>query len=201
MNISIKTFTSDLPLAALSRVFTWCQNKLKNPRSSALDVDKLTIESETIIINTLLNTMAELDERFESFRPDSLTTCAQEWEDYKRSFLIHLDAKGLYAAPGRRQVGQLLKYMGKTHIATYDTFTWRDAEPAIPGDPDNGIEARDEIPGEDRYNLNDVFAKFDQHFGVHRYRSIKRQEFLKTERKSSQSMMSFIAELKRKAEY
>ena len=149
----------------------------------------------------MLNTMAELDERFESFRTDSLTSCAQEWENYKRAFLIHLHAKGLYAAPGRRQVGQLLKHMGKTHIATYDMFTWRDAEPAIVGGPDNGIEARDAIASEDRYNLDDVFTKFDQHFGVHRHRSIKRQEILITVRKSSQSMMSFMAELKCKAEY
>ena len=46
-----------------------------------------------------------------------------------------------------------------------------------------------------------MFAKFDQHFGLHRYRSIKRQEFLKTIRGSKQSMMSFIAELKKNAEY
>ena len=63
--------------------------------------------------------MAEIDDgRFESVRPDSLNSCAAEWEDYKQSFLIHLDAKGLYGAEGRRKVGQLLKHMGKTHIAT-----------------------------------------------------------------------------------
>ena len=71
--------------------------------------------------------MTELDDgRFESFRLDSLNCCAAEWENHKRSFLIHLDAKGLRNADGRQKVGQLLKHMGKNHIATYDTFTWRD---------------------------------------------------------------------------
>ena len=76
-------------------------------------------------------------------------------------------------------MGQLLKYMGKSHIATYDTFTWREEVPASVANPDQGIEACTAIPGEDKYNLDHVFAKFDQHFGVHRYRSIKRQNSLK----------------------
>ena len=147
-------------------------------------------------------TMSELDDgRFESFRLDSLNSCAAKWEDYQRSFLIHLDAKGLYGAEGRRKVGQLLKHMGKTHIATYDTFMWREDVPAIVANAAQGIEVWAAIPGEDKYNLDHVFAKFDQQYGVHRYRSIKRQEFLKTTRGSKQSMMSFIAELRKKAEY
>ena len=77
--------------------------------------------------------------KFETFRPDSLDYCAAEWEDYKRAFLIHLDAKGLYDATGRRKVGQLLKCMGKAHIATYDTFTWDPEVPAVEADADRGI--------------------------------------------------------------
>ena len=77
---------------------------------------------------------------------------------------------------------------------------WREGVPAVVANADEGIEARAAIPGEDKYNLNHVFVKFDEHFGVHRYRSIERQEFLKTTRGSKQSMMSFIVELK-KAEY
>ena len=146
--------------------------------------------------------MAEIDDgRFESFRPDSLNLCAVEWEDYTRSFLIHLDGKGLYFTKGRCKVGQLLKHMGKTHIATYDTFTWREKVPVIVANAAEGKDARAAIPGEDKNNLDHVFVKFDQHFGVHRYRSIKRQEFLKTTHDSKQSMMSFIAELKKKAKY
>ena len=91
--------------------------------------------------------------------------------------------------------------MGKNHITTYDTFTWRPGVEAIAADADRGIEAREAIPHEDKYNVDHVFAKFDEHFGVHRYRSIKRQEFLKTTRGSNQSVMSFIVELKKKAEY
>ena len=98
-------------------------------------------------------------------------------------------------------MGQLLKHMGKNHIATYDTFMWREEVPAVVANADQGIEAHAAIPWEDKYNLDHVFAKFDQHFGVHPYRSTKRQEFLKTIRGSKQSMMSFIAELKKKAEF
>ena len=101
--------------------------------------------------------MVELDDgRFESFRPDLLNSCATEWEDCKRLFLVHLDAKGLYGTEGRHKVGQLLKHMGKNHIATYDTFTWREEVPAIVANPDQGIEARATIPGEDKYNLDHV---------------------------------------------
>ena len=49
---------------------------------------------------------------------------------------------------------------------------------AMESNTDRGSEARDTIPREDKYNLNDVVATFDEHFGVHRYRSIKRQDFL-----------------------
>ena len=104
-------------------------------------------------------------------------------------------------SPGRqrfiwRKVGQLLKHMGKTHMATYDTFTWREEVPDVVANTAEGIEARAAIPGEDKYNLDHVFAKFDQHFGVHRYSSIKRQEFLKTNHGSKQSMMSFYCKEK-----
>ncbi len=146
--------------------------------------------------------MADNDDgRMEPFRPDDLDSCAAEWEAYKRAFLIHLDAKGLHIANGRQKVGQLLKLMGRSHIATYDTFTWLPAVPAVEADEDRGIEAQAAIPAQDRYNIDHVFAKFDEHFGVHRFRSIKRQEFLSTVRGEKQSVMGFIAELKRKAEY
>ena len=128
------------------------------------------------------------------FRPDNFDSCAGEWQDYKREFLIHLDAKGLHTATGRRQVGQLLKHMGKEHILTFDTFTWA---PAIVADATHGIEA---VDAESCEELNCVFGKFDVHFGVHKFRSIKRQEFLDTKR-GTLTIMNFIAELKRKARY
>lgn len=141
--------------------------------------------------------------KLEKFSPADVNSCASEWQEYKRLFLVHLDAIGLHEAPGRRQVGQLLKHMGSDHIRTYDSFTWAPPVPAVDADPDNHIVAQDAIEGEDQYNLQTVFAKFDAHFGVHRYRSIKRQEFLSCRRKteSKQSIMSFISELKQKARH
>jgi hypothetical protein len=65
------------------------------------------------------------DVKLEPFKPDALDNCAAEWEDYKRTFLVHLDAKGLYDANGRRKVGQLLKHMSRAFINTYDTFSWQ----------------------------------------------------------------------------
>ena len=35
------------------------------------------------------------------FNLTDVQLCAGEWEDYKRLFLIHLDAKGLYNADGK----------------------------------------------------------------------------------------------------
>lgn len=56
------------------------------------------------------------------FNPTDVESCASEWEEYKRRFLIQLDAKGLFDAAGRRKVGQLLKHMGPEHVVTYDSF-------------------------------------------------------------------------------
>jgi len=135
------------------------------------------------------------------FNPKDIESCASEWEDYKRRFEIHLDAKGLHDAQGRRKVGQLLKHMGSDHVVTYDSFIWAPAVAAVPADEANGIAEIPEIPAEDKYNLQTVFAKFDSHFGVHRYRNIKRQEFLSTQRQPGQSIMTFISDLRAKARY
>ena len=141
------------------------------------------------------------EDRLCKFEPADINACGSEWQEYKRLFEIHLDAKGLYGAEGRQKVGQLLKCMGQQSIAIYDSFTWAPAVPAIQADQANGVAAQAEIPGEDKYNLQTVFRKFDAHFGVHRYRSIKRQEFFSCTRGPNQSIQHFIAELKNKAKH
>ena len=141
------------------------------------------------------------EDRMDRFQPEDVTACANQWQAYKRQFEIHLDAIGLHDAAGRRKVGQLLRCMGREHIVTYDSFTFLPRVPAVAADDAHGIEARAEVPAEDKYDLHTVFAKFDIHFGVHRYRSIKRQEFLSSTRAANQSVLSFISDLKRKAQY
>ena len=138
------------------------------------------------------------EERMPRFDPKNVTACASEWQDYKRQFEIHLDAKGLHDAAGRRKVGQLLKYMGREHVAAYDTFTFAPLIPAIAADDAHGIVAQAEVLLEDPYDQNTVFAKLD---GVHRYRSIKRQDFLSCTRGPNQTIPSFITELKLKAQH
>ena len=59
---------------------------------------------------------------------------AQEWEMYKRDFLVHLDALGLHDKPGRRKVGVLLANMGRDSIKIYDSFTWKEAEEGSPAE-------------------------------------------------------------------
>ncbi|XP_013404021.1 uncharacterized protein K02A2.6, partial [Lingula anatina] len=108
------------------------------------------------------------------------TTCAQEWQFYKRDFLIHIDALGLQDKPGRRKVAILLNNMGREAVKIYDSFTW--------------------VNDDEKYDLEGVFTKFDQHFGVHSLRNVKRQEFLNSKR-GNMTVMDFIATLKRKAEY
>ncbi|KAK3098150.1 hypothetical protein FSP39_016659 [Pinctada imbricata] len=128
------------------------------------------------------------------FNPADPNTTAKEWEAYKRSFLVHLDALGLDEKPGKRKVGVLLANMGKEAIKIYDSFTWA---PRVEGNADNNIP---DVPAEDKHDLDTVFKKFDTHFGVHNYRNIKRQEFLNTKR-GNKSIMDYITELKKKAEY
>ena len=41
------------------------------------------------------------------FRPDDHSNCAPAWQDYKREFLVRLDAAGLDDKPGKRKVGSL----------------------------------------------------------------------------------------------
>ena len=119
---------------------------------------------------------------------------ASSWEDYKRDFIIHLDALGLDDKPGKRKVGVLLANMGRECVKIYDSFAWA---PEVVANQDAGIAA---VPAEDKYHLETVFTKFDRHFGVHNYRNIKRQEFLNTKR-GNLSIMDYISELKRKAEH
>ena len=141
----------------------------------------------------------EDEEKMPRFRPSDISSCASEWQAYKRQFEVHLDAKGLHEAIGRRKVGQLLQCMGSQHLVTYDTFTWAPAVAAVQAQ--DGRPARAAVAAENRYDLDTVFQKFDAYFGVHQYRSIKRQEFLSCNRDAKQSIMSFISELKRKAQH
>ena len=91
--------------------------------------------------------------------------------------------------------------MGREHVATYDAFTWAPAIPAVVANADHGIAAQPEVPAEDKCQLETVFAKFDAHFGVHSYRSIKSQDFLSRTRGPKPSVQSFISDLKRKAQH
>ena len=63
---------------------------------------------------------------------------------------------------------------------TYDTITWLPGVDAVEANVDTGIEAVPARQAGDKYNMAHMFTKFNTHFGVFRYRSIKRQEFLKT---------------------
>ena len=134
------------------------------------------------------------------FNPDSEDCCAQDWQNYKRDFLVHLDARGLHDKPGRRTVGKLLECMGRDAIKLYDTFAWAAAVDAVDADVDRQIAAVVAKPAEDKYCLDTVFTKFDEQFGVHQFRAIKRQEFLDTTR-GKMSIMKFIATLKDRAKY
>ena len=70
------------------------------------------------------------------FNPSDPNSTAQEWDAYKRSFLIHLDALGLDDKPGKRKVGVLLANMGQEAIKIYDSFTWA---PEVEADEQAGI--------------------------------------------------------------
>ena len=135
------------------------------------------------------------------FEPDDRTACVPAWQDYKREFRIRLIAAGLGKVDGDVQVNNLLKCMGLEAMKLYETFVWAPAVAAVAADPANGVEARAAVPAEDKNNLEHVFKKFDNHWGVQKYRSLKRQEFLDTVRGPNQPVMDFIAELRRKAEH
>ena len=113
-----------------------------------------------------------------AFKPEDRSACVPAWQDYKREFRIRLVAAGLKTADGERQVGNLLKCMGIEAMKLYDTFCWTPAVEAVEANAENNIPARAAVPGEDKTNIEHVFKKFDNHWGVQKYRSLKRQEFL-----------------------
>ena len=115
------------------------------------------------------------DDTLCNFEPADFNACGSEWHEYKRLFKTHLDANGLYGVDGREKVRQLLKCMGQQSIEIYNSFTWATAIPAIPANEENDVEAQEEIPGENKHDLQTVFSKFNAYFGVHQYKSIKRQ--------------------------
>lgn len=127
------------------------------------------------------------------FNSSDPNTTTQEWDAYKRSFLIHLDALVLDEKPGKRKVGVLLANMGREAIKIYDSFTWASE---VEAKEDAGIQT---VPAENKHDLNTIFCKFDRHCGVHNYINIKRQEFLNTKR-GNKTIMDYIFELKKKAE-
>ena len=135
------------------------------------------------------------------FKAQDQDTCVPAWQDYKREFRVRLQAAGLDTAPGKRQVGQLLKSMGIECIKLFDSFEFAPAVEAVEADAARGIAAVPARDAESKDDLDTVLGKFDAHWGVNRFKSIKRQEFLDLERRDGQTIMDFIAEVKRKAEY
>jgi hypothetical protein len=57
------------------------------------------------------------------FNPADPNTGAQEWQRYKKNFLVHLNAQGLNDKPGKTKVGLLLANMGHEAVKIYDSFT------------------------------------------------------------------------------
>ena len=108
------------------------------------------------------------------FKPDSLDSQAQGWENYKKVFEWYITSRGLDTAGDKRIVALLLGCMGIDAINLHETFVWAEA---VVADEDAGIAAR---PAESAESLKDVLQKFDQHFGVRKYWKMKRQEFLST---------------------
>jgi hypothetical protein len=130
--------------------------------------------------------------RMPDFSPESVDSSALAWKEYKRRFAINMDAAGLSNKPGRRKVTNLLKAMGAAAVKIYDTFEWAPEVPAVSDTP--------ATPAEDPHSLDTVLAKFDAYFGVKKYRSLKRQEFLDIHRKLGESIMDFITRLRAKAD-
>ena len=139
----------------------------------------------------------DIGHKLPEFSPDDVDSTADGWIEWKKDFIIHLDARGLYNKPGCQKVGKLLECMGRKARQRYETFSWAEGEDAIDADETNGIEARAAIPPEDKYDLDTVLRKFDDHFGVHQFRAIERQQFLDTNR-GKDSVMDIIAKLKDK---
>ena len=53
----------------------------------------------------------DISRRLPEFSPDDVDSCGDEWLEWKKDFMVHLDARGLYDKPGRQKVGKLLECM------------------------------------------------------------------------------------------
>lgn len=124
-----------------------------------------------------------------AFKPDRNET-GLSWKAWKQGFEVYLEAKDLATAPGKRTVNILLHLLGQDGIKLYNTFDFRTA---VAADPDQGIQA---IVGEDKYDLQTVLRKFDNHYGKGKLRNLRRQSFLKRKQQADESVMDFVADLK-----
>ena len=77
---------------------------------------------------------------------------------------MHLDDIGLDDMPGRMK---MVKHGKRT--STYDSFS---LAPTVLANPNLNIAAQ---ATESKYNIDYLFAIFDEEFGVHTLRNIKRQ--------------------------
>ena len=90
---------------------------------------------------------------------------------------------------------------GVDAIWIYDSFEFAAATAPIEADEESGQPAVPGRPAEDRHDLETVMRKFDKHWGTGTFRSMKRQSFLDIKRQDNESIMDFIAKLKREAEH
>ena len=79
---------------------------------------------------------------------------------------------------GKRKVNILLHLLGSEGIKLYNTF---------------------ELTGTHKNDLSKVLAKFDEHYGHTKFRSVRRQDFLARVQQENEPLMDFIADIKHKA--
>ena len=116
----------------------------------------------------------------------------QSWKEWKQLFQVYLSATDLEEVNGKGKVSLLLHFLGPDRIKLYTAF---DVRPAAEANSDSNIVG---VPAEDKYNLETVLLKFDQHYGNGKLPNIRRKESLGRNRHTHESLMNFIADLKKK---
>ena len=123
------------------------------------------------------------------FAADSTDFTGEKWVTWKQQFEMYMRSKDIDKAEGPKQVAVLLTAMGGDAVKLYYTFAFA---PAVAADEAHNIAA---IPAQNKDSLADVLVKFDQHYGVKRFRNVRRQAFHNRRQEDGESVMSFISDL------
>ena len=96
------------------------------------------------------------------------------WENWKKQFLIFMEATESNSKSDGVKVGMFLNLIGQKGVELYETFTFADG---------------------DNQKLDKVIEKFEEHANLHKSVTVNRYLFFRERQKDGQSLENYIKQL------